>query len=67
VNESNGILVEPRDPEALSKALEAMLSRARQFDPRQLREQFLVRYSRPVVVGSLISIYEGLIAIQAAG
>jgi glycosyltransferase involved in cell wall biosynthesis len=67
VNESNGILVDPKDPEALSRALESMWDRARQYDPRQLREQFLVRYSRPVVVASLVSIYEGLIAIKAAG
>lgn len=62
VNDRNGLLVEPRNPEALSRAIETMLSRARTYDPRLLREEFMARYSRPAVVGALDSVYEEVLA-----
>jgi glycosyltransferase involved in cell wall biosynthesis len=67
VNDANGLLVEPKDPEGLSRALEIMLNRARQYDPRQLRQEFMARYSRPAVVSALDSIYAEVLARRKSG
>jgi glycosyltransferase involved in cell wall biosynthesis len=58
VNESNGVLVAARDPQALAQALESMLHRARRYDPEALRADFMSRYSRQAVVNALDDVYE---------
>ncbi len=62
VNEGNGLLVESRDPEALSRALESMFNRTRAYDPQRLREEFMSRYSRPAVVSALDTVYDEVLA-----
>ncbi len=57
VNEQNGHLVEIGDVGELSRAMQAMASAWKAYDPRRIRADFLQRFSRPAIVGPLTSLY----------
>lgn len=58
VNEVNGILIEPRDDEALAAAMRALIERADDFDPARIRATVSERFSPDAVGGALLSVYQ---------
>jgi glycosyltransferase involved in cell wall biosynthesis len=60
VNESNGILVPPQDPEKLAEAMETMLQTYQNYDAMALREGVIKKFSNETVGKLLNSIYKSL-------
>ena len=60
VNESNGILVPPQDPEKLADAMETMLQTYQNYDANALREGIIKKFSNESVGKLLDSIYKSL-------
>ena len=60
VNESNGILVPPQDPERLADAMETMLQTYQNYDANALREGIIKKFSNESVGKLLDSIYKSL-------
>ena len=60
VNESNGILVTPHDPEQLAGALLRMLSTYHDYNPNSLRECIIKKFSNEAVGKLLDDIYKSL-------
>ena len=60
VNESNGILVPPQDPEKLAGAMETMLQTYQNYDAMALREGVIKKFSNETVGKLLNSIYKSL-------
>jgi len=58
VNESNGILIDIGDINALSAAMSSMARDWAKYDPQMIREDFLKRFSRKVVINQLTSLYQ---------
>ncbi|MBO7459383.1 MAG: glycosyltransferase [Bacteroidales bacterium] len=58
VNESNGILVPPQDPEKLADAMETMLQTYQNYDANALREGVIKKFSNEFVGKLLNSIYQ---------
>ena len=60
VNESNGILVPPQDPEKLANAMETMLQTYQNYDANSLREGIIKKFSNESVGKLLNSIYKSI-------
>jgi len=60
VNETNGILVDVGDTACLAEAMRQMAEGILTFDAEAIHRDFTARFSRPVVVGALRQLYEGL-------
>lgn len=58
VNESNGILVPPQDPEKLADAMETMLQTYQNYDANTLREGIIKKFSNESVGKLLNSLYQ---------
>jgi glycosyltransferase involved in cell wall biosynthesis len=67
VTPENGVLVDVGQPAALAGAMLAMIEGARAYDPRLIREQFILHFSRAAVVGRLEEIYRRALAVAGAG
>lgn len=57
VNETNGVLIEVGDIPALAAAMKNLADTWEQYDPQAIRADFLTRFSRPVIVRQLASLY----------
>jgi len=60
VNESNGILVPPQDPEQLAAAMQAMLQTYQNYDAVTLRDSIIKKFSNEAVGKLLDDIYKEL-------
>ena len=60
VNESNGILVPPQDPEKLADAMETMLQTYQKYGANALREGIIKKFSNESVGKLLNSIYKSI-------
>ena len=60
VNESNGILVPPQDPEQLAAAMQAMLQTYQNYDAVTLRDSIIKKFSHEAVGKLLDDIYKEL-------
>lgn len=60
VNESNGILVPPQDPEQLAAAMQAMLQTYQNYDAVTLRDSIIKKFSNEAVGKLLDDIYQEL-------
>ena len=60
VNESNGILVPPRDPEKLADAMQKMLQSYQDYDANTLRDSIIKKFSNEAVGKLLNDIYKNL-------
>ena len=58
VNESNGILVPPQDPEKLADAMQTMLQTYQNYDATALRDSIIKKFSNETVGKLLDSIYK---------
>jgi glycosyltransferase involved in cell wall biosynthesis len=63
VNEKNGRLVEVNDINNLSKTMQEMSDHWNEYDPQAIRRDFENRFSRPVVVKQLKSLYNSVVGI----
>jgi glycosyltransferase involved in cell wall biosynthesis len=61
VNESNGLLVRPGDPDGLASAMQQLMQTWDQYDPVRIRADCVGRFGAQAVVGRLESIYRGLL------
>jgi len=66
VNERNGLLVPPRNHDALADAMLRMTDTAHTYDPARLREDALARFGEPVLVDRLKNVYADAIRKPAA-
>lgn len=64
VTEGDGILVDVGSTGRLAEAIRAMRSSIDSFDSAAIRQRFLERFSRPVVVAAVEAVYD---AVQARG
>lgn len=60
VNDSNGILVPPQDPEQLADAMQKMLQTYHNYDVNALRDSIIKKFSNETVGKLLDSIYKSL-------
>ena len=58
VNESNGILVPPQDPEKLASAMQTMLQTSQNYDANTLRDSIIKKFSNEAVGKLLDDIYK---------
>lgn len=61
VNKINGILIEVGDIPALAAAMKNLADTWEQYDPQAIRADFLTRFSRPVIVSQLVSLYRQVV------
>lgn len=61
VNKINGILIEVGDIPALAAAMKNLADTWEQYDPQAIRADFLTRFSRPVIVRQLVSLYRQVV------
>ncbi len=62
ITPEDGLLIPPRDVDALATALRQMTLGIASFDRQGIRERFLSRFSRPVVAGKLLDLYSSTLA-----
>lgn len=62
ITPENGLLVEPRNASQLSDAMAQLMSGARTYDPKAIRKSCLERYSKKVVTGKIVSLYQEVIS-----
>ena len=60
INESNGMLVPPRDVEKLADAMRQMLSKYPDYDANTLRDSIIKKFSNESVGKLLNQIYKSL-------
>lgn len=60
INESNGILVPPHDPEKLADAMQKMLQSYQDYDANTLRDSIIKKFSNEAVGKLLNDIYKNL-------
>jgi glycosyltransferase involved in cell wall biosynthesis len=60
VSPENGLLVEVANPEEMAEALYQMFKCKNVYDAKVIREQFMARFSRTVVLNSLESVYKNV-------
>ena len=58
INARNGLLVEPANAEALSKALAHMYKNHHTYDVKEIRDDFYKKYSRPLVCRQIMALYK---------
>lgn len=63
VNDSNGVLVEVGDINALAGAMQSMARDWHRYDPRVIRQDFEQRFSRRAVVDQLVSLYQFVLKV----
>ena len=61
VNERNGLLVPPREPERMAEAMLALISPSHPYDASAIREDCRQRFGEAAVVGQLESVYRSVI------
>lgn len=61
VNDTNGKLVDIGDVEALSVAMQQVMTHWNDYEPQAIRQDFDNRFSRPAVVKQLASIYKTIV------
>lgn len=61
VNKINGVLIEVGDIPALAAAMRNLADTWEQYDPQAIRADFLTRFSRPVIVRQLVSLYRQVV------
>ena len=64
IHEGNGLLVQVNDTENLSKAMDFMLENASNYDPDELRKDFLLRFSASAVVDQIDAWYQAVCSNQ---
>ncbi len=57
VDETNGVLVKPRRPRELSRAMQWMRQNVQTFDPAEIRRRCLEQYSAASVMGQCLELY----------
>jgi glycosyltransferase involved in cell wall biosynthesis len=57
ITPDSGLLVDVADPQQMANALYKMFKCKNEFDPKIIRQQFMARFSRPVVLNSLELLY----------
>jgi len=62
ITEDNGVLIEPRDDQALEQAMLALLRREKHYDPTVIRASVGERFSPSAVGGAFASIYQRCLA-----
>jgi glycosyltransferase involved in cell wall biosynthesis len=62
VNNTNGILIENENPEALAIGMEWMMNNRDSFNAFTIREDYLARYSQKVVAAKYINLYDTIIS-----
>lgn len=58
IRDSNGILIDPQDNEALARAMIRLCAEAHRFSPREIRGTVSDRFSPQAVGGAFIRVYE---------
>jgi glycosyltransferase involved in cell wall biosynthesis len=61
VNENNGILIEPGNPEALKSAIIEMIRNYQDYNPEILKSTITEKYSREAVREKILAVYDELI------
>lgn len=61
VNNNNGLLAEVGDSEDLAKKIHWMIRNYHTYDPKIIREDFLDRFSRPVVSAQIVELYRQIV------
>jgi glycosyltransferase involved in cell wall biosynthesis len=61
VNETNGLLVPPRDPDAFARAMQQLKENYARYDPLQIRAACVARFSEAAITRRLEAIYQSLI------
>ena len=64
VNENNGLLAEVGDNQDLANKIGWMVENYHTYNADQIREDFMKRFSRPVVCGQIIDLYKKVIDEQ---
>ncbi|WP_189564779.1 glycosyltransferase [Pontibacter akesuensis] len=64
VNETNGVAVEKNNPEALSKAMLYLINNIGKYDSRQIRQDFMSRFSSQAVMPQLYSLYKNISSLH---
>lgn len=62
VNEKNGFLVEVGNIEQIAKAMVEMYRSYEKFDQREIRRDFLARFSRGAIISQIVQCYEKILA-----
>jgi glycosyltransferase involved in cell wall biosynthesis len=66
VDESNGLLAEPEDPEGLAACIDEALARRDRFDSDEIVRRARERYGQAAVGAQLVEVYEDLVASARA-
>jgi glycosyltransferase involved in cell wall biosynthesis len=62
IGESTGIMVTPKDVDALAAAMKTMRDKASKYDPATIREEVVHRYSEEVVTNQIMQIFASALA-----
>lgn len=60
VNEMNGIIVPPNDPEAFTKALHTMMDTYARYNPLDIQKRAYAKYSKQIICDEYIKLYNTL-------
>ncbi|MER2999100.1 glycosyltransferase [Pontibacter populi] len=61
VNDTNGLLVEVNNPQALAEAMSDMVKNYNRYDSAAIREDFMNRFSKKAIVPQLMQLYKIII------
>lgn len=58
INEQNGVLAEPENPESLKQSILRMAKRVHQYDSQQIRNSIVERFDQNIIRNKLLYIYK---------